>query len=176
MDIICCKGTPGAESICDPVFWRYNPGNSCDLVIKNYCANSANKFDPICSCINSKSNLPHCQDPACQKNGYVLKSLSSIPCPTIINCEQNTSNIEANTGGTANINQVQICGSDERIQKILKEEGEEGILKVLDDVIYKPPEQNFWTTSRILIFIIFIILIIITGFVRRSYYNNLEKN
>jgi hypothetical protein len=154
--LICCKGTPGAERLCAREYWRFNPDNQCDNVIKNYCL--SNSSDPICACENSKTGLPHCQDSACQKTGYINKNLSKIPCPNIINCNQEMSNIEVQKGGKANLNQLQICSDDQQIKKLLEEKGEQGIIEALDK-IHTVPETTNWMIY-VFIFVLIIIMLV----------------
>lgn len=169
MEVVCCKGPPGFETICDPAFWPYNEKNGCDVVMKNYC--ETNIYDPVCSCINSDKPFPQCQDTACQKEGYIPSSLRSIKCPSIVNCSQNTSNIEANTGGEIKLNQIQICGDDPKIKEILAKEGEKGILTVIDKAYdvqleesKKSSNVNFNMYYTILAFILILIIIITTAY------------
>jgi len=162
MEIICCKGADGAQSLCAPEFWRFNPDNQCENVLRNYCLD--NGTDPICSCILSKSNLPHCQDPECIKNGFITKNMAKTPCPTIINCKQDVSNIEIQKGGTAKFNQIQFCGDSGEIQKILNNKEEENIIKALDVVYKKPAEKpsnpiEWWH----LLFVLLLIVVIVLG-------------
>lgn len=170
MEVICCKGPPGFETMCDPAFWPYNKNNSCDIVMKNYCEN--NQYDPVCACMVSDKPFPQCQDTNCQKNGYIPSNLKEIKCPNIIQCNQDVSNIEVNTGGEIKLNQIQICGDDPKIKEILKKDGEEGILKVLDAVYdtqmaaqeeAKVVELSIFEKYKyfILVFLLFIIAIII---------------
>ncbi len=95
----------------------------CDNAVTDFCHDTANKDNSICSCINSPLNFPQCSattnegvdvsDVDCQHSGYLTSNMSQViqnaACPTVYNCKQ-----DFHLGGTNNIVRdqwmVQVCG------------------------------------------------------------------
>lgn len=96
---------------------------NCDVAVTDFCHDTANKDNMICSCIDSPLSLPQCSaktaegvdvsDVNCQHGGYLTSNMSQViknaACPTVYNCKQ-----DFQLGGSNDIvrNQwmTQICG------------------------------------------------------------------
>jgi len=62
----------------------------CESAVNNFCAESANKNDPFCSCLNSPAgrSLSYCIDGTCITSGFLTPNMYSVKCPNNVSCTQ----------------------------------------------------------------------------------------
>ncbi len=86
---------------------------TADALMQSFC--TANPGNSHCSCIYSKSSgvgNPLCLDQTCIKSGYATGSMmAQKPCPTQINCTQNTTLISNGISLSTNVQVDQQCGN-----------------------------------------------------------------